>query len=130
MLVGQAKDKNGRPGQNQKEQKDVHPGRFVQSWLHCLTHDFVRSQVIVKLKDGTFNIIVASSVGEEGLDIGSVDKVIRYDVTSDPIKTVRTSTLVSFSSTHAQSDSILAFTASTLRSSRPKASWRCHHADE
>lgn len=39
-------------------------------------------ETIEKFKDGTFNVIVATSIGEEGLDIGQVDLIVCYDGTS------------------------------------------------
>ncbi len=41
---------------------------------------------IEKFKDGTFNVIVATSIGEEGLDIGQVDLIVCYDGSSSPIR--------------------------------------------
>lgn len=41
---------------------------------------------IKKFKDGTFNILVATSIGEEGLDIGQVDLIICYDASASPIR--------------------------------------------
>ncbi|KAI9295742.1 P-loop containing nucleoside triphosphate hydrolase protein, partial [Neoconidiobolus thromboides FSU 785] len=43
-------------------------------------------EVIQKFKRGEYNILVCSSIGEEGLDIGEVDFIICYDSTSSPIK--------------------------------------------
>lgn len=54
-------------GMNQKTQKDL----------------------IKKFKKGEFNILVATSIGEEGLDIGEVDLIICYDSTSSPIKNIQ-----------------------------------------
>lgn len=41
---------------------------------------------IQKFKQGDFNVLVATSIGEEGLDIGQVDLIICYDASSSPIK--------------------------------------------
>lgn len=43
-------------------------------------------ETIEKFKDGTFNVIVATSIGEEGLDIGQVDLIVCYDNSSSPIR--------------------------------------------
>ena len=43
-------------------------------------------QVIEKFKKGTYNTIVATSIGEEGLDIGEVDLIVCYDSSSSPIR--------------------------------------------
>ena len=43
-------------------------------------------QVIEKFKQGVYNTIVATSIGEEGLDIGEVDLIVCYDSSSSPIR--------------------------------------------
>lgn len=43
-------------------------------------------ETINKFKKGIFNVIVATSIGEEGLDIGQVDLIICYDGSSSPIR--------------------------------------------
>jgi ATP-dependent DNA helicase MPH1 len=42
--------------------------------------------IVDKFKKGTFNTIVATSIGEEGLDIGEVDLIVCYDSSSSPIR--------------------------------------------
>lgn len=42
--------------------------------------------IIQKFKEGTYNTIVATSIGEEGLDIGEVDLIVCYDSSSSPIR--------------------------------------------
>ncbi|SCU89062.1 LADA_0E13498g1_1 [Lachancea dasiensis] len=54
-------------GMNQKQQKDV----------------------LQKFKDGIYNVLVCTSIGEEGLDIGEVDLIICYDSTGSPIKNIQ-----------------------------------------
>lgn len=49
----------------------------------------MQKEIIEKFKDGEFNILVATSIGEEGLDIGEVDLIVCYDSTSSPIKNVQ-----------------------------------------
>ncbi|KAI0013438.1 type III restriction enzyme [Xylariaceae sp. FL0662B] len=41
---------------------------------------------INKFKNGEFNVLVATSIGEEGLDIGQVDLIICYDASGSPIR--------------------------------------------
>ncbi|KAI1845683.1 hypothetical protein JX266_008294 [Neoarthrinium moseri] len=41
---------------------------------------------IRKFKEGAFNVLVATSIGEEGLDIGQVDLIICYDASASPIR--------------------------------------------
>lgn len=64
-FVGQAK-KNGT-GMTQKEQK----------------------QTISDFSSGEFNVVVMSSVGEEGLDIPSVDLVVFYEPVPSAIRTIQ-----------------------------------------
>lgn len=42
--------------------------------------------VINKFKDGTYNTLVATSIGEEGLDIGEIDLIVCYDASASPIR--------------------------------------------
>ncbi|KAF9879102.1 dead box helicase [Colletotrichum karsti] len=43
-------------------------------------------ETIQKFKDGRYNVLVATSIGEEGLDIGQVDLIVCYDASSSPIR--------------------------------------------
>lgn len=43
-------------------------------------------EIISKFKEGTYNTIVATSIGEEGLDIGEVDRIVCYDASASPIR--------------------------------------------
>ncbi|SCU84133.1 LAFA_0D08328g1_1 [Lachancea sp. 'fantastica'] len=54
-------------GMNQRQQKDV----------------------LKKFKSGLYNVLVCTSIGEEGLDIGEVDLIICYDSTGSPIKNIQ-----------------------------------------
>jgi Fanconi anemia group M protein len=65
-LVGQA-SKIGDKGQSQKEQDEV----------------------LSRFKSGEFNVLVATQVGEEGLDISSSDTVVFYDNTPSGIRFVQ-----------------------------------------
>lgn len=42
--------------------------------------------VVAKFKQGEINVLVATSIGEEGLDIGEVDLIICYDQSKSPIR--------------------------------------------
>jgi ATP-dependent DNA helicase MPH1 len=83
-FVGQGIDKQGKKGYGQKEQLEVkrHDSLPFQQ-LIC------SEQVINKFKAGQFNVLVATSVGEEGLDIGEIDLIICYDAQKTPIRMVR-----------------------------------------
>jgi ATP-dependent DNA helicase MPH1 len=63
VFVGQADSKRSE-GMNQAKQLDT----------------------IQKFKSGEFNVIVATSIGEEGLDIGQVDLIVCYDASGSPIR--------------------------------------------
>ena len=43
-------------------------------------------QVVKQFKEGKYNTIIATSIGEEGLDIGEVDLIVCYDSSSSPIR--------------------------------------------
>lgn len=42
-----------------------------------------------KFREGRYNTLVATCVGEEGLDIGEVDLIICYDASKSPIRLVQ-----------------------------------------
>ncbi|KAL9113351.1 MAG: hypothetical protein Q9227_002392 [Pyrenula ochraceoflavens] len=63
IFVGQATAK-GSEGMDQKTQLDI----------------------VDKFKKGTYNTIIATSIGEEGLDIGEIDLIVCYDSSSSPIR--------------------------------------------
>ncbi|GAA5872007.1 hypothetical protein JCM8547_006213 [Rhodosporidiobolus lusitaniae] len=62
-FVGQASSKGVR-GKSQKEQLET----------------------IKKFKAGQFNVLVATSIGEEGLDIGEIDLIVCYEANKSPIR--------------------------------------------
>ena len=64
VFVGQSGTKGGSEGMNQKTQLDI----------------------IQKFKAGKYNTIVATSIGEEGLDIGEVDLIVCYDCSKSPVR--------------------------------------------
>ncbi|KAK4452973.1 ATP-dependent DNA helicase MPH1 [Podospora aff. communis PSN243] len=43
-------------------------------------------ETIEKFKNGVYNVLVATSIGEEGLDIGQVDLIVCYDASASPIR--------------------------------------------
>ena len=63
VFVGQAASKDSE-GMNQKRQ----------------------NAVIQDFKSGKYNTLVATSIGEEGLDIGDVDLIVCYDASASPIR--------------------------------------------
>lgn len=65
VFVGQMK--KGETGMSQKEQKEM----------------------LDLFRDGTFNILIATSIGEEGLDIPKVDLVIFYETIPSAIRQIQ-----------------------------------------
>ncbi|KAI1797687.1 P-loop containing nucleoside triphosphate hydrolase protein [Ganoderma leucocontextum] len=63
-FIGQGTDKQGKKGYAQKEQLEV----------------------IEQFKAGKYNVLVSTSIGEEGLDIGEVDLIVCYDAQKTPIR--------------------------------------------
>ncbi|KAL8741637.1 MAG: hypothetical protein Q9190_005784 [Brigantiaea leucoxantha] len=63
VFVGQANSK-GSDGMDQKTQLDV----------------------IRKFQTGIYNTLVATSIGEEGLDIGEIDLIVCYDASASPVR--------------------------------------------
>ncbi|KAF2099412.1 P-loop containing nucleoside triphosphate hydrolase protein, partial [Rhizodiscina lignyota] len=45
-----------------------------------------QEEIVQKFKNGEYNTLVATSIGEEGLDIGEVDLIICYDSKASPIR--------------------------------------------
>jgi ERCC4-like helicases len=48
-----------------------------------------QKQIIEDFRSGKFNILVASSIGEEGLDIPSVDVVVFYEPIPNEIRNIQ-----------------------------------------
>ena len=46
-------------------------------------------QVVRKFREGGYNTLVATCVGEEGLDIGEVDLIVCFDAHKSPIRLVQ-----------------------------------------
>lgn len=49
----------------------------------------LEAPVITHFREGVFNTMIATQIGEEGLDIGEVDLIINYDSNKSPIRMVR-----------------------------------------
>ncbi|CAF4039183.1 unnamed protein product [Adineta steineri] len=67
LFIGQASSHGAGQGINQKLQK----------------------KVVTDFRAGGYNVLVATSIGEEGLDIGSVDLIICFDALKSPIRLVQ-----------------------------------------
>jgi ERCC4-related helicase len=67
VFVGQGSAGPGLKGMAQKDQLDV----------------------VTRFKAGKLNVLIATSVGEEGLDIGEVDLIVFFDSISSPIRAIQ-----------------------------------------
>jgi ATP-dependent DNA helicase MPH1 len=89
-FIGQGTDKKGGKGFDQKLQQTVcSKSIFPIFTAKCVLMLFV-VQTIKRFKAGDFNTLVATSIGEEGLDIGEVDLIICYEAQKSPIRMVCT----------------------------------------
>jgi ATP-dependent DNA helicase MPH1 len=48
----------------------------------------IMSKVVERFKKGEWNVMVCTSIGEEGLDIGEIDVIVCYDAQKTPIRMV------------------------------------------
>jgi ERCC4-related helicase len=48
-----------------------------------------QQKVVSDFRSGGYNVLVATSIGEEGLDIGEVDLIICFDASSSPIRMIQ-----------------------------------------
>ena len=64
--------------------------RYILNILFLLVWKLIVDlKVIQKFKTGEFNLLVSTSIGEEGLDIGEIDLIVCYDAQKTPIRMVR-----------------------------------------
>lgn len=82
-FIGQGIDKQGNKGLPQREQLEV-----SSRLMNVMTRLHLCQQVIKKFKAGEYNVLVATSIGEEGLDIGEIDITICYDADKAPTRMV------------------------------------------
>ncbi len=57
---------------------------FLIDYFFCL-----KPKVVKKFREGGYNVLVSTCVGEEGLDIGEVDLIINYDSQKSPIRLIQ-----------------------------------------
>ena len=75
-----------------KELKNVKPVRFVGQASRDKDKGLTQKQqgqIIKELKDGTHNVICSTSIGEEGLDLPSVDVVVFYESVPSEIRSIQ-----------------------------------------
>lgn len=46
-------------------------------------------EIIKDFQEGKYNVLISTSIGEEGLDIGEVDLIVCYDTTASPIRLIQ-----------------------------------------
>ncbi|XP_061173953.1 Fanconi anemia group M protein-like [Saccostrea echinata] len=77
----------------QQHEPQVKAMSFIgQSSAGKATKGFTQKEqlkVMKKFREGRYNTLVATCVGEEGLDIGEVDLIICYDASKSPIRLVQ-----------------------------------------
>lgn len=81
-------EKKNKKKQDQLERNARRTGSSEEAQLNGMTQK-QQKEVIQKFKNGDYNVLVCTSIGEEGLDIGEVDLIICYDTTSSPIKNIQ-----------------------------------------
>lgn len=92
IFIGQAPDSSNSDGLNlesKEKSKDKTARTSSEDAKLKGMNQKVQKQLIKDFKEGKYNILVATSIGEEGLDIGEVDLIICYDSTSSPIKNIQ-----------------------------------------
>lgn len=48
-----------------------------------------QQEILKKFKSGTYNVLISTCIGEEGLDIGEVDLIINYDQTNNMTRNIQ-----------------------------------------
>lgn len=61
----------------------------LKYFILCMTFSYFLLQVVHKFRQGGFNTLVSTCVGEEGLDIGEVDLIVCFDAQRNPIRLVQ-----------------------------------------
>ncbi|KAK9469410.1 P-loop containing nucleoside triphosphate hydrolase protein [Lipomyces arxii] len=74
LFFGQARSK--RADGDEKAEKGGMPQKEQQ-------------RILDEFKAGTYNTLIATSIGEEGLDIGQVDMIICFDASSSPVRVLQ-----------------------------------------
>ena len=82
-FVGQNKGSTGGTSSTSGNKK-MNPNENVQGMKQA-----EQQRAIKDFRNNVFNVLVCTSIGEEGLDIGDVDLIINYDVISSPIRTIQ-----------------------------------------
>lgn len=91
IFVGQQNSDANKKGKKSKKDATAENEDAVEEDDHSTAgmKQNVQQEVIEDFKKGKLNILVATSIGEEGLDIGEVDLIICYDQSSSPIRSLQ-----------------------------------------
>lgn len=65
------------------------PSRCICENRNGVNLTLLVSQVVHRFRQGGFNTLVSTCVGEEGLDIGEVDLIVCFDAQKNPIRLVQ-----------------------------------------
>ncbi|MBW2991618.1 DEAD/DEAH box helicase [Candidatus Woesearchaeota archaeon] len=91
IIFTQFRDTGAKIVEEIKDIEGVNAKLFVGQQKRAVTGMSQKQQIEVlqKFRDGEFNTVVMTSVGEEGLDIPSVDQVIFYEPIPSAIRTIQ-----------------------------------------
>jgi ATP-dependent DNA helicase MPH1 len=91
IFVGQQNSDANKKGKRAKKDATAEVEEAVEDEDHSTAgmKQNVQQEVIEDFKKGEINILVATSIGEEGLDIGEVDLIICYDQSASPIRSLQ-----------------------------------------
>uniref|UniRef100_A0A060T8R3 ATP-dependent DNA helicase n=1 Tax=Blastobotrys adeninivorans TaxID=409370 RepID=A0A060T8R3_BLAAD len=85
LFVGQSGPRSGKKKKAGPEDDGVEDDEFDDGEVKGMTQK-EQQRVVKDFKAGNINTLIATSIGEEGLDVGEVDFIICYDQSSSPIR--------------------------------------------
>lgn len=81
-----------------------------------------QSKVLANFNDGVYNVLVATSIAEEGLDIAEVDLIILFDTVISPVRQVQRMGRTGYTSQSNYTNFLLKIII------RSKTRWTSYHA--
>lgn len=88
MLI-QVSDRKNIEGPVTKSTTGCFGGNYITLTHFPTTLHLLTLVALQKFRAGGFNVIVATSIGEEGLDIMEVDLVISFDANISPLRMIQ-----------------------------------------
>ncbi|ANB15469.1 Mph1p [Sugiyamaella lignohabitans] len=82
LFIGQS---NSDKSKNKKNKDDTKPKETSRRGMR----QKLQQEVVDKFKSGELNVLIATSIGEEGLDIGEVDLIVCFDQSKSPIRIIQ-----------------------------------------